>query len=60
MHKGFLAVGALLGGIAVALGAFGAHGLKRIVSAGYGKHLSNRRSISNVSWIGPDRCCYHI
>jgi len=31
MHKGFLAVGALLGGIAVALGAFGAHGLKRIV-----------------------------
>jgi uncharacterized membrane protein YgdD (TMEM256/DUF423 family) len=32
MHKGFLAVGALLGGIAVALGAFGAHGLQRIVS----------------------------
>ena len=31
MHKGFLAVGALLGGVAVALGAFGAHGLKRIV-----------------------------
>ena len=33
MHKGFLAVGALLGGVAVALGAFGAHGLKRIVPA---------------------------
>src|SRR5688572_3942397 len=31
MHKGFLAVGALLGGISVALGAFGAHGLKTIV-----------------------------
>ncbi len=31
MHKLFLAIGALLGGIAVALGAFGAHGLKKIV-----------------------------
>ena len=31
MHKGYLAVGALLGGVAVALGAFGAHGLKSIV-----------------------------
>ena len=31
MHKLFLSVGALLGGIAVALGAFGAHGLKKIV-----------------------------
>jgi uncharacterized membrane protein YgdD (TMEM256/DUF423 family) len=31
MHKLFLALGALLGGIAVALGAFGAHGLKKIV-----------------------------
>ena len=31
MHKSFLAVGALLGGVAVALGAFGAHGLKMIV-----------------------------
>lgn len=33
MHKIFLSIGALLGGIAVALGAFGAHGLKRIVPA---------------------------
>lgn len=33
MHKVFLSIGALLGGIAVALGAFGAHGLKRIVPA---------------------------
>jgi len=32
MHKTFLSLGALFGGIAVALGAFGAHGLKRIVS----------------------------
>jgi uncharacterized membrane protein YgdD (TMEM256/DUF423 family) len=32
MHKLFLSVGALLGGVAVALGAFGAHGLKKIVS----------------------------
>jgi uncharacterized membrane protein YgdD (TMEM256/DUF423 family) len=32
MHKTFLSLAALLGGIAVALGAFGAHGLKRIVS----------------------------
>ncbi len=31
MHKLFLSIGALLGGIAVALGAFGAHGLKKIV-----------------------------
>lgn len=31
MHKVLLSIGALLGGIAVALGAFGAHGLKRIV-----------------------------
>ena len=31
MHKLFLSVGSLLGGIAVALGAFGAHGLKKIV-----------------------------
>jgi len=33
MHKNFLLLGALLGAIAVALGAFGAHGLKQIVSA---------------------------
>lgn len=32
MHKTFLSLGALFGGIAVALGAFGAHGLKGIVS----------------------------
>jgi uncharacterized membrane protein YgdD (TMEM256/DUF423 family) len=32
MHKGFLLLGALLGAVAVALGAFGAHGLKQIVS----------------------------
>lgn len=33
MHKGFLATAALLGALAVALGAFGAHGLKKIVPA---------------------------
>jgi uncharacterized membrane protein YgdD (TMEM256/DUF423 family) len=33
MHKKFVTAGALLGAIAVALGAFGAHGLKKIVSA---------------------------
>ena len=33
MHKLFLSIGALLGGIAVALGAFGAHGLKKVVPA---------------------------
>src|SRR4030095_4394218 len=32
MHKTFLSLGALFGGIAVALGAFGAHALKKIVS----------------------------
>ncbi len=32
MHKTFLSIGALFGAIAVALGAFGAHGLKKIVS----------------------------
>jgi uncharacterized membrane protein YgdD (TMEM256/DUF423 family) len=31
MHKKFITTGALLGAIAVALGAFGAHGLKKIV-----------------------------
>ena len=31
MHRSFLLSGALLGGIAVILGAFGAHGLKKIV-----------------------------
>lgn len=33
MHKRFVAIGSVLGAIAVALGAFGAHGLKKIVSA---------------------------
>lgn len=33
MHKGFLRAGALLAMLAVALGAFGAHGLKKIVDA---------------------------
>lgn len=33
MHKKFVATGAVLGAVAVALGAFGAHGLKEIVSA---------------------------
>ena len=33
MHRRFITAGALLGAIAVALGAFGAHGLKKIVPA---------------------------
>ena len=33
MHKGFLITGSLLAALAVALGAFGAHGLKKIVPA---------------------------
>lgn len=32
MNKTFLAIGSLLGSVAVALGAFGAHGLKKIVT----------------------------
>ena len=32
MQKLFLTIGAILGGLSVALGAFGAHGLKKIVS----------------------------
>jgi uncharacterized membrane protein YgdD (TMEM256/DUF423 family) len=32
MHRTFLSLGALFGAIAVALGAFGAHGLKKIVA----------------------------
>jgi uncharacterized membrane protein YgdD (TMEM256/DUF423 family) len=32
MHKKFLAAGAALAGLAVALGAFGAHGLEKITS----------------------------
>jgi uncharacterized membrane protein YgdD (TMEM256/DUF423 family) len=31
MHKRYVAIGSVLGAIAVALGAFGAHGLKKIV-----------------------------
>jgi uncharacterized membrane protein YgdD (TMEM256/DUF423 family) len=31
MHKGFLQTAAMLGALSVALGAFGAHGLKKIV-----------------------------
>lgn len=31
MHKGYLKTAALLGALAVALGAFGAHGLKKLV-----------------------------
>ena len=33
MHKKFIATGSVLAAIAVALGAFGVHGLKKIVSA---------------------------
>lgn len=33
MHKSFLLSGSLLGGLAVVLGAFGAHGLKKYVPA---------------------------
>ena len=33
MHKKFIAIGSAMAAIAVALGAFGAHGLKKIVSA---------------------------
>src|SRR4026208_1361079 len=33
MHKRYIALGSVLAAIAVALGAFGAHGLKKIVSA---------------------------
>src|SRR3954462_10475269 len=33
MHKIFLHIGTILAGLAVALGAFGAHGLKRLVDA---------------------------
>lgn len=33
MHKGFLRTAAILGVLAVTLGAFGAHGLKKIVPA---------------------------
>ena len=33
MHKGFVVTGAVVSAIAVALGAFGAHGLKQIVAA---------------------------
>ncbi len=33
MQKIFLIIGTILGGLSVALGAFGAHGLKKIVSA---------------------------
>lgn len=31
MHKGFIKIAALLGALGVALGAFGAHGLKKLV-----------------------------
>jgi len=31
MNKKFISIGAIMAGLAVALGAFGAHGLKKIV-----------------------------
>jgi uncharacterized membrane protein YgdD (TMEM256/DUF423 family) len=34
MHKNFIAIAALLGALTVGLGAFGAHGLKKILDAG--------------------------
>ncbi len=33
MHKGFLQIAALLGALSVVLGAFGAHGLRKIIPA---------------------------
>lgn len=33
MHRRFLIIGAILAGLSVALGAFGAHGLERLVSS---------------------------
>jgi len=33
MHKVFLVIGTILAGLAVVLGAFGAHGLKKLVNA---------------------------
>ena len=33
MHKGFLLVASILGALSVGLGAFGAHGLKKVVPA---------------------------
>lgn len=33
MHKGFLKVGTILGALTVLLGAFGAHGLKKMVTS---------------------------
>ncbi|HEX2628349.1 MAG TPA: DUF423 domain-containing protein [Chitinophagaceae bacterium] len=32
MHKPFLTAGAILGGLAIALGAFGAHGLEKVTT----------------------------
>ena len=31
MHKGFLKAGAIIGAIGIAIGAFGAHGLKKVL-----------------------------
>ena len=39
MHKGFIKTGAIMAALAVALGAFGAHGLK--------KHIADPQRLQN-------------
>ncbi len=52
MHKKFLKAGALLGALAVVLGAFGAHGLKKIVG-------ENQSDIFNAFQTGVQYQMYH-
>ena len=49
----WIACGALLGGLAVVLGAFGAHGLTDYLAAHPAdRQLRNRSAVSNVSCLG--------
>jgi len=48
MHKKFITTGALLGAIAVALGAFGAHGLKKLFRQKQYKHFKQAFNIKCI------------
>ena len=55
MHKIFLITGSVFGGLAVMIGAFGAHALQNLLeSSGQDRNFRNRNQISVLSCIGFD------
>jgi uncharacterized membrane protein YgdD (TMEM256/DUF423 family) len=59
MHRTFLLIGALAGGVGVALGAFGAHGLRSrltpemlaVFETGVRYHMYHALAILAVAWV---------